>query len=32
MFGTADGLMLTQYVWYIRQFNEHKICTVQQTV
>ena len=28
----ADSLMLTQYVWYSRQFNAHTICVVQQTV
>jgi len=32
MFGTADSLMLTQYVFYSRQFNPHTICAVQQTV
>jgi len=32
MYGTADSLMLTLYVWYSRQFNVDPICTVQQTV
>jgi len=32
MCGTADSLILTQYVWYSRQFNAHTICLVQQTV
>ena len=32
MFVTADSLMLTLYVWYIRQFNAETICVVQQTV
>ena len=32
IFVTADSLMLTQYVWYSRQFNAHTICVVQQTV
>ena len=27
MCGTADSLMLTQYVWYSRQFNTHTICS-----
>ena len=30
--GTAESLMLTQYVWYSRQFNVDTICAVQQTV
>ena len=29
---TADILMPTQNVLYSRQFNDHKICAVQQTV
>jgi len=32
MCGTADSLMLTQYVKYSRQFNVHTISLVQQTV
>ena len=32
MFGTADSLMLTQYVRYSRVFNIGTICAVQQTV
>ena len=32
MCGKADSLMLTQYVWYIREFNADRICVVQQTV
>ena len=38
MYGTADSLMLTQYVvqqthymWYSREFNADKICWVQKT-
>jgi len=32
MCGTADSLMVTQYVRYSRQFNGDTICWVQQTV
>jgi hypothetical protein len=32
MFDTTDSLMLTQYVWYSRQFNAETICAVQQAV
>jgi len=32
MWGTADSLMVTQYVGYSRQFNGDTICAVQQTV
>jgi len=32
MCGTADSLMLTQYVPYSRQFNAYTLCAVQQTV
>jgi len=32
MCGTAQGLMLTQFVWYSRQLNAHPLCAVQQTV
>jgi len=30
--GTADSLMVTQYVGYSRKFNGDTICGVQQTV
>jgi len=32
MWGTADSLMVTQYVGYSRQFNGDTMCGVQQTV
>jgi len=32
MFGTADSLMLTQYVRYSRQMNAHTLCAVKQTI
>jgi hypothetical protein len=32
MCGTADSLMVTQYVRYSREFNGDTICAVQQTV
>ena len=32
MCGTADSLMLTQYVWYSRQINAETISVLQQTV
>jgi len=32
MCGTADSLMVTQYVRYSRQFNGDTICAVQQAV
>jgi len=31
MCGTADSLMLTQYVCFSNQFNAHPICAVKQT-
>jgi hypothetical protein len=32
MCGTADNLMLTQYVQYSREFNADETCEVQQAV
>jgi len=32
MCGRADSLIVTQYVWYSREFNGDTICAVQQTV